>query len=164
MAYMRQSVQVQAGPPASVGLGEYDAQRQPWTWMFYPPPYDFQDPDGVTPPQPVFLARAGEMHLGRQASAGLGCGCGCGGGCAAQRGMGQDATGSGLFGTGLFAGGWDVSTWGVGEWAIVAIGAYMVFSTFSTTARAGSAVAGYQRKRRSRARRKADLESQLSEF
>jgi hypothetical protein len=158
MAYMRQSVQVQSGP----GLGEYDAQRQPWTWMFYPPPYDFQDPDAVAPPQPVFLARAGEMHLGREASAGLGCGCGCGGGGCAQRGMGQDA--GGLFGSGLFAGGLDLSTWGIGEWAIVAIGAYMIFSTFSTTARAGSAVAGYRRKRRSRARRKADLESQLSEF
>ena len=77
---------------------------------------------------------------------GLGCvtPCGCG-----QCGVGGWGDGGGLFDTGLFSGGLDPSTWGPGELAVVAIGAYMVFSTFFTTGQAAS----YARSVPGRARR-----------
>jgi hypothetical protein len=60
---------------------------------------------------------------------GMNGGCGC---CGVS---GLTMDGTGLFGTGLFAGGTDVSTWGYGEWGVLAVGFYMLFSTFSTTKR-----------------------------
>ena len=48
--------------------------------------------------------------------------------------------GTGLFGTGLFSSGTDFSTWTIWEWGTIALGAYMVFATFSTTKRATHAV------------------------
>lgn len=53
----------------------------PWTWQFYPPPYQFADPWGPLTPPPTFIAPAESM--------GLGCGCGCGGRCGCSgHGMG----------------------------------------------------------------------------
>lgn len=68
----------------------------------------------------------------------LGAGMNGGCGCCGVSGLTMDGTG--LFGTGLFAGGTDLSTWGYGEWGVVAIGVYMLFSTFSTTRRGYSRV------------------------
>jgi hypothetical protein len=128
------------------GVGEYDSLPTPWDWMYYPPPYDFADPNPTIPP-PTFIAPAEEMGLG---------GCGCGGtcgGCGHSHGMGQ-----------LFASGTDISGWGVGEWSIVALGAFAVYSIFFTSKAAVSTVSRAARKRSSRARQKAALQAQLSSF
>ena len=133
------------------GVGEYDHMGTPWSWMYYPPPYDFADPNPTIPP-PTFIAPAEEMGMGS-----LGCGCGgtcggCGGHSHAQ-GMGQ-----------LFSSGLDMSGWGVGEWSIVALGAYAVYAVFSTTKSAASSVSGSVRRRASKARRKAALQAELASF
>lgn len=52
---------------------------------------------------------------------GLGC-ANCNGSCGCHKGL----LGLGIFDTGL-----DFSGWGITEWAIVALGGYMLFSTFS---------------------------------
>ena len=40
--------------------------------------------------------------------------------------------GTGLLGTGLFVGGFDPTTWGVGEYAVLAVGAFALYSMFDT--------------------------------
>lgn len=129
------------------GVGEYDPMATPWSWMFYPPPYDFADPNPTIPP-PTFIAPAEEMGLGH-----LGCGCGCGGGAGCSQGMGQ-----------LFSSGLDLSGWGVGEWAIVAVGAYALYSIFFTSKQAVSSVSASRRRSASKARRKAALQAELASF
>lgn len=80
---------------------------------------------------------------------GIGCGCGCNGRSA---GMGQ-----------LFSS-WDISTWGWPEWTVVGLGLYTVFSVFSTTKRGVASVTDVVRKRRTRARRRRQLKTELSEL
>jgi hypothetical protein len=81
---------------------------------------------------------------------GMGCGLGC------NKGMGGlTMDGSGIFGTGIFGTGVtmsDVSTWGPGEWAVVALGAYTLFSLVNDLKRGGAAV-GRKAKAVSRAAR-----------
>lgn len=69
------------------------------------------------------------LHMGM---GGLGCGCGCTSGPPAYGLSGLSMDGTGLMGTGLFAGGTDLSTWGAGEYVTVGIGAYALYSLFST--------------------------------
>jgi hypothetical protein len=95
---------------------------QNYSWLFYPPPYNF-----LAPPRTPVLASSPEstvqsMGLG-SACNGLGC-ASCGGTC----GMGQDS--SGLFGTGLFTSA-DFTQWGWGEWAAVVVGGYFAISAVS---------------------------------
>jgi hypothetical protein len=131
----------------------YSQLPTPWTWMYYPPPYDFADPDATIPP-PTFIAPAEEM--------GLGGGCGCGGTCGGcghshKQGMGQ------LFGD-LFSSGFDISGWGWQEWGIVALGAYVLFSTVETSKSAVTSVRRGASRRASRSRRKAQLQQELDSF
>lgn len=146
MAYMRTDGMGSIAWGSRAGVGEYDELATPWSWMYYPPPYDFADPNPTIPP-PTFIAPAEEMGLG---------GCGCGGTCGGcgnghAHGMGQ-----------LFSSGLDLSGWGVGEWSIVAIGAYALYSVFFTSKTAVSSVSAASRRRSSKARRKAALQSELS--
>lgn len=115
MAYMRQTGVGWFGAydrtfdpveAANLRSGAHKLDAAPWSWMFYPPPYDFADPHHIAPPSP-FIAPAAAM--------GLGCGCNCGGRC--QR------AGMGLFDTGL-----DVTGWGVTEWLIVGAGAGLLYT------------------------------------
>ena len=140
MAYMRQNVQ---------GLGEYDPLATPWSWMFYPPPYDFADPLGIVPP-PTFIAPAEEMGLGHLGD------CGCGGSCG---GCGGHSHGQGL--GQLFASGWDISGWGIGEWSIVAAGAFVVYSVFFTGKTAATSVSRSVRRRASQAKKRAALQAAM---
>jgi hypothetical protein len=59
-------------------------------------------------------------------------GCNCG--CHKQAMGGLTFNGTGLFGTGLFASGLDLSQWTWAEWAAVALGGYVLYSVFHTTA------------------------------
>ena len=81
-----------------------------------------------------------------------GMGCGCAGGC---KGIGCAGLGQ------LFSSGWDVSGWGLPEWGIVVFGAYVVFSVFSTTSRGVSKVRSGVARRRSRSKRKKELQEEL---
>ncbi len=135
MAYMRQVY----------GMGEYDELATPWSWMYYPPPYDFADPLAIAPP-PTFIASARSMGFG---------GCGCGGKCG---GCG----GGHAHGMGLFDSGWDLSGWGLAEWGIVAVGAYVAYSVLFTTGKGIGTVRSSSRKRASRARRRAELQAELA--
>lgn len=84
-----------------------------YSWMFYPPPYNFLSPVCRSGNQ-----SAGGWNLGSGNSGGLsGCGCGCGGHGGCGGGLGQ-----------LFSSGLDFTQWGVGEWAVVAGGVYVVAS------------------------------------
>jgi hypothetical protein len=153
MAYMRQTVgmgSIAWGTRAGVGQFQrldrgYSELPTPWSWMYYPPPYDFADPNPTIPP-PTFIAPAEEM--------GLGCAGGCNGTCAGcaghAHGMGQ-----------LFSSGLDLSGWGYGEWGIVALGAFALYSVFFTSKAAVSTVSKASRSRASRARRKAALQAEL---
>jgi len=67
----------------------------------------------------------------RMAAANNGMGCSC-------KGMAGCPCG----GLGLFDSGMDPSGWGLPEFGIVALGAFMLFSTFSTTKRAARRVRG----------------------
>ena len=103
---------------------------QNYSWLFYPPPYNFLAPPRtpVAPGSPESSVQS--MGLG-SACNGLGC-ASCGGTC----GMGQTSTG--LFGTGLFASS-DPSTWGVGEYAVIAIGGYLAINVITDAQSAGKA-------------------------
>jgi hypothetical protein len=149
MAYMPTRAGMGSIPWSSrsqFGVGEYDPLQTPWSWMFYPPPYDFADPNPTIPP-PTFIAPAEEMGMGKL-------GCGCGGACG---GCGDHAHGMGQ----LFSSGLDLSGWGVGEWGIVAIGAFALYSVFFTSRAAASTVSAASRRRASKARRKAALQAEL---
>ena len=65
---------------------------------------------------------------------GLGCGCAGLAGCPCDNG-----------GLGLFDSGLDPSGWGLPEFAIVALGGYMILSTFFTTKRAARRVSSSMR-------------------
>lgn len=52
--------------------------------------------------------------------------------CCCQQGLGAFMDGTGLLGTGLFVGGFDPTTWGVGEYAVLAVGAFALYSMFDT--------------------------------
>jgi hypothetical protein len=92
-----------------------------------------------------------QAEANRMAAASRGMGCGCAGlkGCPCGGGLG------------LFDSGLDPSGWGLPEFGIVALGAYMLASTFFTTKRAArrisSAASGAYRgaKRANPGRRKA---------
>lgn len=140
MAYMPQKTMLGVG-----AVGEYDELAQPWSWLFYPPPYDFTDPQQITPP-PTFIAPAASMGMGD---------CGCGGSCGG-------CSGGHAHGMGLFDSGWDISGWGWQEWGLVAVGLYVVSSVFMTTKSAASSVGRSVRKRRSRSARRAALQAQLA--
>lgn len=88
--------------------------------------------------------------LGRYSS-GLGCagGCGCGGGCGSP---------SPRWGMGIFDS-TDFTTWGWQEWGIIAIGAYALFSMFSTSRRAQRSISGSLESRRRKKRKKADIKA-----
>jgi hypothetical protein len=51
-------------------------------------------------------------------------------------------------GLGVFDSGFDLSQWGIAEWGIVAGGAYVLFSVFSTTKRGAARVRKSIRKRK----------------
>lgn len=112
----------------------YDQTRN-WSYLFYPPPYNFLAPParlapGQLVPEDVLQPR------------GMGC-ADCGGTC---DGLGQASTG--LFGTGLFVSA-DPSTWGWGEYAVLAGGGYLAISLISDAQSAGGAVRkAYRRRRR----------------
>lgn len=114
----------------------YDQTRN-WSYLFYPPPYNFLAPPstfskpGVVAPEDVLQPRG----------SGLGC-AECGGTCG---GLGQTSTG--LFGTGLFQSA-DPSTWGWGEYAVIAVGGYVAISFISDAQSAGGAVRKAYRRRR----------------
>lgn len=84
------------------GMGDYD-QVKNWSWLYYPPPYGFANPDRPRPKSPPqFYAPASTMGLG----------CGCGGTCG----------GCGAPGLGMFESGLNVSGWGLGEWLAIGAG------------------------------------------
>jgi hypothetical protein len=116
-------------------------QTPNWSWLFYPPPYNFLAPPatfskmGVVAPEDVLQPR------------GNGMGCACNG---KMGGLGQDATiSTGLFGTGLFVSA-DPSQWGWGEWATIAVGGYVAVSAVGDISSGASAAAAPFRKRRKR--------------
>jgi len=109
-----------------------------YSWMFYPPPYEFLAPQAGN----AEIAKPFGWGMGRgvagciSCSGGLGC-AECGGTC----GLGQ----AGLFGTGLFQSA-DPSTWGVGEWATIAVGGFLAVSAVTTAQKTGRAVSrGYRK-------------------
>ena len=59
--------------------------------------------------------------------------------------------GTGLLGTGLFTGGMDLSTWGAGEVAVLALGAFALYSMMSTTRRGAQRAGATARRIRKRA-------------
>lgn len=75
------------------------------------------------------------------------CGCGCGGKC---KGMGQ------LFET------TDISQWGIGEWAVIGLGGLGLIFAVNAISKGVGGVRSYTRKRASRARKKAALQSELA--
>lgn len=109
----------------------YD-QTANWSYLFYPPPYNFLAPPatfsrpGAVAPEDVLQP----MGKGFGGCNGLGC-PDCGGTCG---GLGQTSTG--LFGTGLFASP-DPTTWGIGEWATIGIGGFLAISAVSTSQTVG---------------------------
>lgn len=94
-------------PTQNRGMGDYE-QPGDWSWLYYPPPYDFLAPSDSAPLRAPVLG-----------SSGLGCseGCGCSGSFYSPQ-----ATGLGLFES------MDPSSWGVGEWSVVAVGGYLAVS------------------------------------
>jgi hypothetical protein len=117
MAYMRQR-----------GVGSYSPVGN-WSWLYYPPPYDFLAPaDSVPIAAPVLFTPA-VSGLG-------GCPCGCAGGCGARAGLG------------LFESGFDWSQWGIGEWTAAAVGGYLALSVVGDLFKVGRVTArGYRRGR-----------------
>lgn len=99
---------------------------------------DYLSPFRFTTPQ--YLS-AGGRGLG---CAGYDCGCGCG-----MNGFTMD--GSGLLGTGLFAG--DPSSWGAGEYAVLAAGAFVLYSVVFTSRKASEAVRRHAGRVSSRAKK-----------
>jgi hypothetical protein len=108
----------------------YEATKN-WSYLFYPPPYNFLAPSPNSRSEDVLQPRGNGM--------GCGGGCGCAGlGCG---GLGQDATtiSSGLFGTGLFTSA-DFSQWTWVEWAAAAAAVYFVGSAISDLGKGSTAV------------------------
>jgi len=124
------------------GFGDY-GHVPSMEWMFYPPPYTFADPAKLTPP-------AG-FHAPPQMM-GLGCGssCTCGGTCS-------------KIGLGLFDSA-DWTTWGLGEWLTIGVGLYLGISLLGDIGKGVKTVRKGVSKRRSRARRKRELEEELKSF
>jgi hypothetical protein len=105
-------------------------QTPDYSWLFYPPPYNFLAPPAKFPKPGAIAPESVFQSMGLSGTCnGLGC-TSCGGTC----GMGQ--TGSGLFGTGLFVSS-DPSTWGMGEWATVIIGGYLAINVITDAQSAG---------------------------
>lgn len=128
MAYMRQQ-----------GLGSYSPVGD-WSWLYYPPPYDFLAPaDSVALPAPVLFTPGGN---------GLGCACG-----------GSDRCGCRPGGLGLFDSGLDLNQWGVAEWGVVAGGAYLAMKLLGDVFAVRQTVRRHGRKRA--AAKRARLERQL---
>lgn len=101
-------------------------QTQNWSWLFYPPPYNFLAP-----------SRGSGAEIAKSfAWPGLGC-ASCGGTC----GLGQ----TGLFGSGLFTSA-DPSQWGWGEWATIGIAGFAAVSMVTTAQRAGASASRTYRK------------------
>ena len=94
-----------------------------WSYLFYPPPYNFLAPP-LTPVSPGSPEENSIQSMGLSGTGGCnGLGCAqCGGTC----GMGQTDS-AGLFGTGLFTTA-DFTQWGWGEWAVVVAGSYFAIS------------------------------------
>jgi hypothetical protein len=129
---------------------------QNWSWLFYPPPYNF-----LAPPMTPVSASSPEstvqsMGLG-SACNGLGC-ASCGGTCG-QTGVGQTDAG-GLFGSGLFLSA-DPTQWGWGEWAVLGLGTWAAVSMVSDLGRAGSAAYAPIKRARSRSKKRAALQADL---
>lgn len=105
-----------------------------WSYLFYPPPYNFLAPP-LTPVSPGSPEENSIQSMGLSGTGGCnGLGCAqCGGTC----GMGQTSTG--LFGTGLFQS-LDPTTWGVGEWAVIGIGGFLAISAVNTSQTAARGV------------------------
>jgi hypothetical protein len=98
-----------------------------WSYLFFPPPYNF-----LAPP---LNSRAEDVMQPR--GSGMGCsGIGCGG-CSGCGGLGQTSTG--LFGTGLFVSA-DPSTWGIGEWAVIGLGGLFAINAVTSAQSAGRGV------------------------
>jgi hypothetical protein len=126
------------------GLGTYDRVGN-YDWMFYPPPYEFADPAKLKAP-PQFYAPARTMGLG------CGGGCSCGGVCTKS----QPQIGLGLFDSA------DWTTWGLGEWVTLGVGIYLGVSILTDIGKAGKTVRKHVSRRRSRARRKKELQEELA--
>lgn len=62
----------------------------------------------------------------------------------------------------LFSSGADLSGWGFAEWGVIGLGAYILYSVFSTTKRGVGAVTGYRARRISRRRRRRQLREELA--
>lgn len=114
MAYM-----TNGRPSRRRGMGDYDAVSD-LSWMYYPPPYGFANPDprALKPPA-EFIAPAKMMGLG----------CGCGGSCG---GCGEPGL------SGMFSSGFDMSGWGVGEWSVASAAVIVLASGLLGTAHAGA--------------------------
>jgi hypothetical protein len=72
------------------------------------------------------------------------CDCGCMGGCGGLSGL---MDGTGLLGTGLFVGGLDPSTWGAAEYAVLALGAFAIYSAMGSSRRGSSRRASVGRRK-----------------
>lgn len=95
MAYMRNGMTTLTATPNP--LGDYQENGN-WSWMFYPPPYDFLAPPQTMPAPGQVLPEdilqpglRGFRGFGRFGGRGMGCagGCSCGGTCG---GLGDDST------------------------------------------------------------------------
>jgi hypothetical protein len=136
----------------------YD-QTPNWSWMFYPPPYNFLAPP-ATFSKPGFVAPEKVMQpRGSGMASGLGCACN-----GKMGGLGQDATTpAGLFGTGLFVSA-DPSQWGWGEWAAVVVGGYLTISLVGDITSGASAAYGPIRRSRAKSRKRSRLQSALDDL
>lgn len=123
-----------------------------------PPPPAAPNPDALASLYPALqteLQTPGDITGSTNSSSvvGLGCApggaCHCGGKCK-QHGMG------------IFNSGTDISGWGWQEWGVVGIGAFAVWSMFSTTSRGVSTVKRSYRRRASRAAKRARLQKEMA--
>ena len=126
-----------------------------YSFLFYPPPYNFLAPPATMPKSGKLAPEDVLQPMG----SGMGCnGLGCTD-CSGTCGMGQ-TEGAGLFGTGLFVSA-DPTQWGWGEWGVIALGTWAAVSMVSDLGRGGSALYAPIKRARSRSRKRAALQADL---